>query len=74
MKRIEFGIPKRITVPRDGKDEPAVSIIQFTGDDQITMGVGKDGGYTLRELEDLEWRIKQGKQLLIYGKIRHQHA
>lgn len=69
-----YTIPKLITVDRGAGDEPAVSISQGFGGHYPLNKLGMDGGLTLKEVEDLQWRLKQGIQLLKHGKIRKQHA
>ncbi len=77
MANLWYTIPKKTTVDRGNGEEPAISIAEGQGNSANLrmLGVGgSGGGLTLREAEDLLWRVKQGIQLLKYGKIRHQHA
>ena len=77
MARLWYTIPKATTVDRGKGEEPAVSIAQTQGggSNLVMLGVGgSGGGMTLSEVEDLQWRLKQGVQLLKFGKIRRQHA
>ena len=72
--RAWFTIPKKVTVDRDDGELEAVKIQQGYGSPMMLMDVGIDGGLTLDEAEDLQWRLKQGIQLLKQGKIRNQRT
>ncbi len=74
MANLWYTIPKLTTVDRGTGDEQAVLIYQGFGEHNTSKPLGIDGGLTLKETEDLEWRLKQGIQLLKLGKIRKQHA
>ena len=74
MANLWYGIPKLTTVDRGTGDEPAVSIIQGLGELKLKTAMGIDGGLTLSEVQDLQWRLQQATQLLKSGKIRRQKA
>ena len=74
MAHLWYTIPKLTTVDRDDGEERAISIAEGQGNSDNLWAIGSGGGLTLTEAEDLRWRLKQGVQLLKYGKIRKQHA
>ena len=67
-------IPKLTEVDRGDGKEPAAKIQLGGGNNPERATLGMDGGLTLAEVEDLEWRCKQAIQLLKTGKIRKQSA
>ena len=69
-----FMIPKLIKVNRGSGDEPAIEILQGFANNKDLTRLGVDGGLTLKEAEDLLWRIKQGIHLLKHGKLLRSHA
>lgn len=69
MIQFGFGIPKKITVDRGAGDEEAMSISQVYERGGTNQTIGLDGGLTLKEAEDLLWRLKQGIHLLKHGRI-----
>lgn len=74
MANLWYTIPKQATVNRWGDDEPAMALSQGFGGTDNLIAMGMDGGLTLKEAEDLQWRLKQGIHLLKYGKLPRQHA
>ncbi|KKL48559.1 hypothetical protein LCGC14_2324330 [marine sediment metagenome] len=74
MANIWYAIPKSVTVDRGDGDEHAIRIEVGLGNGSIRSSLGMDGGLTLKEAEDLAWRLKQGIGLLKNGKIPYQHA
>ena len=73
MANLWHTIPKKITLRR-GEGEDAIRVEQRFGNLKGTTNLGLDGGFTLKEAEDLAWRLKQGIHLLKYGKLPRQHA
>ncbi|KKM07040.1 hypothetical protein LCGC14_1737940 [marine sediment metagenome] len=77
MANLWYGIPKLTTVDRGEGKEQAVVISQSDSHDvklTQTTTLGIDGGLTLREAEDLLWRMKQAVHLLKHGKLPPNHA
>ena len=74
MGNVWYTLPKSTTVDRGEGDEPAIRIEAGLGNSSIHNTLGLDGGLTLKEAEDLAWRLKQGVHFLKHGKLPQQHA
>ena len=74
MANVWYTIPRSTTVDRGDGDEPAIHIEESFSTGMISRVLGIDGGLTLKEVEDLVWRLKQGVQLIKHGEISRQHA
>ena len=68
-----YMIPKLIQIDRGEGDEPAVEISQGFANNTMLNSLGVDGGLTLREVEDLAWRVKQATHLLKHGRLPPNH-
>lgn len=69
-----FTIPKLDKVDRGNGEVDAISINSGFGKSSNLIAIGVDGGLTLEELEQLEWRIKQGIHLIKTGKLLKSKA
>ena len=74
MANMWWTIPKLVEVDRGEGDVPAIRIERGWSGTSTKDAIGMDGGLTLKEGEELAWRLKQGIHLLKHGKLPNQHA
>jgi len=69
-----FTIPKRVNVDRKNGEEVGAKIEMHYDGTHMYESLGLNGGLTMPEIEDLQWRLKQAAQVIKTGKIGQQHA